>query len=103
MSATDRSGPMLSLRLTSGDSSMSAVIGLAGNWRMAVLFVNVQTSSCRHLRLTRACGPEPIARNWLAIEPATQSDSAGRYEKDTRLAKSGECVPIFLGPIALIR
>jgi hypothetical protein len=32
---------MLSLRLTSGDSSMRAVIGLTGNWRMAVLTVGV--------------------------------------------------------------
>ena len=80
---------------------MSAVIGLAGNWRMAVLFVDVRTSSCRHLRLTRACGPEPIPRNWLAIELATQSDLAGCYEKDTRPANRGECVPIALGPIVL--
>ena len=101
---------MLSLRLTSGDSSMSAVIGLAGNWRIAVLKVNVRTSACRYAPRIRARGPGPIARNWpetagistQLFRPATQSNFGGRYKKDTCLANRGECVTITPVSIAVI-
>ena len=83
-----------------------AVIGLAGNWSMALLSRMSGQLPTAILAGTRTYGPEPIGRDWPGTgyprDLATQSNFAGRYITDTCLAKRDEYVPITLRQIAVI-